>query len=357
MGHQSLLKPKAFINYMNQYYVRDACLSDLDGIFHLSKHLNTLNLPANKADLANVIWQSSRSFSNEEKDKGKQIFIFVLVNQNNDIIGTSQIIAKHGTIDSPHHYFQIDVDERYSHTLNKVFRHRTLKLNLCFDGPTEIGGLILDPAFRTSPLKLGTFLSFARFLFIAQRPGFFNHQILAELLPPLGENFTSALWNALGLRFTGLSYYEADMISRSNKEFIKTLFPANEIYVSLLPGPAQEVIGQVGPSSKGAQHLLTKIGFTYQNRVDPFDGGPHFEAFIKDISLIKEAKTASFRLGNNPYNFGILGHFNPEEKEGLRFKAVCSPFSYIQGQIFIPKTTQDSLMVETNQKITAIGLE
>jgi arginine N-succinyltransferase len=342
---------------MNQYYVRDACAYDLDGIFHLSKYLNTLNLPAKKHDLAHVIWQSSRSFSNEEQDNAKRIFVFVLVNQSNDIIGTSQIIAKHGTIDSPHHYFQVDVDERYSHTLNKVFYHKTLKLNLCLDGPTEIGGLILDPTVRTSPLKLGTFLSFVRFLFIAQRPGFFNHQILAELLPPLGENFTSALWNAIGLRFTGLSYYEADMISRSNKEFIKTLFPANEIYISLLPGPAQEVIGQVGPSSKGAQHLLTKIGFTYHNRVDPFDGGPHFEAFAKDISLIKEAKTGLLELGNNHANFGMVGGNNPQEKEGQRFRAILSPFSHVlDGKIFIPKETQKILMAETNQKVTVIAL-
>ena len=40
----------------------------------------------------------------------------------------------------------------------------------------------------------------------------------------------------------------------------------------------QDAIGEVGPSTQGAKAMLTKIGFRYDERIDPFDGGPHFSA-------------------------------------------------------------------------------
>ena len=43
-------------------------------------------------------------------------------------------------------YFEVIEDQRYSSTIDKHFRHIVLRLGKDFDGPTEIGGLILDPA-------------------------------------------------------------------------------------------------------------------------------------------------------------------------------------------------------------------
>jgi arginine N-succinyltransferase len=114
--------------------------------------------------------------------------------------------------------------------------------------------------------------------------------VLAELLPPLEPDGLSHLWEALGRHFTGLTYAEADRLSKRNKEFIRSLFPQGEIYASLLPPAAQAVIGAVGAQTKGVEKILRRVGFRYAERVDPFDGGPHFTARTDEVSLVAGAQ-------------------------------------------------------------------
>jgi arginine N-succinyltransferase len=343
----------------NEFWLRDATMNDIDDIYGLGLLLKTINLPSNKKELEIIIGGSEKSFALKEQDPSKRTFLFVLVNFENRVIGTSQIFAKHGTLQFPHMYFQVGVNERYSETLGKYFRHQTLRLMQNFDGPTEIGSLVLAKEFRLHPAKLGKALSFVRFLFIAMNKDFFSHTIIAELLPPLGPNLESALWDGVGRKFTGLDYNVADMISRENKEFIKSLFPSTDIYVSLLPLEAQNVIGQVGHSSRGAAHLLRSIGFRYSHRVDPFDGGPHFEAEKEEISLIKtachgflaEKKSAEEKVG-------FIAHYDPHAHSGKRFKAIMAPFSFdkVTQALSLAPVYVKSLNQELGKPVSAVTL-
>lgn len=133
-------------------------------------------------------------------------------------------------------------------------------------------------------------ISYVRFLFLAVHRDSFQRRVLAELLPPLEPDGTSHLWEAVGRHFTNLTYREADRLSKQNKEFIRGLFPDGDIYVSLLSPQAQSVIGRVGPQTRGVEKLLRRIGFRYWNRVDPFDGGPHFIAEMDEISLVQRVR-------------------------------------------------------------------
>lgn len=335
------IHPKALDS---EFFLRDACSKDLDEIVNLGALLNTINLPASKSELEQVVQFSERSFSLQESDPSNRRFLFAMADKNNKVIGVSQIVAQHGTLSSPHNYFQISLDERYSATLNKYFRHHTLKLVQNFAGPTEIGSLVLKRQYRSHPARLGRQLSFVRFLFMAMKREFFRDQIIAELMPPLGPNFASSLWNAIGHKFTGLDYAVADMLSRNNKEFIRSLFPAGDIYINLLPLSAQEVIGQVGPDSQGAARLLSSIGFRYCLRVDPFDGGPHFEANLKDISVIKSAREGHISLAEGPKNnSGLIGYYSPERQSGERFRAQFTNYSF-------DKASNAFLLLEHNKK-------
>ncbi|HXW53823.1 MAG TPA: arginine N-succinyltransferase [Myxococcota bacterium] len=355
-------EPDQYNVAVGDHVIRDARASDIDDIFSLSHLLNTVNLPAHKSELEHVIEISENSFSLKESDSTKRAFLFVLTDEADRVIGTSQIFAKHGTLTCPHLYFQVGNDERYSETLKKYFRHCTLRLCQSFDGPTEIGSLVLDQRFRRSKGKLGRNLSYIRFLFIAMKPEIFSHRILAELLPPLGPNFESALWEAIGRKFTGLDYYEADIISRRNKEFIKTLFPSGEIHVALLPSAAQEVIGQVGRNSKAAAHLLARIGFRYSHRVNPFDGGPHFEAEQENISLIHDAIHG--RLGREMHasasqmKLGLCGRFSPKRNSGDRFRAVASPYHYRESEnlLDLPAKTKQLLDIDNGDDLSVMDL-
>src|SRR5205823_5150197 len=177
------------------------------------------------------------------------------------LIGTSMIHAQHGTRRAPHIFFDVLDDERYSETLDKYFVHRVLRIGYSYAGPTEIGGLVLLPAYRRQGPGLGRWLSYVRFLYIALHRAHFRSQVISELLPPLEPDGTSLLWESLGRHFTGLSYQEADRISKTNKEFIRSLFPAEPIYACLFPERVRALIGQVGPGARGVEKMLRRIGF------------------------------------------------------------------------------------------------
>ena len=151
---------------------------------------------------------------------------------------------------------------------------------------------MINKEYRRRPEKLGKQISLIRFLFMGMDPSRFEKNVLCELTPPLGESNRSEFWEALGRRFTGLPYQEADLISQQNKEFISSLFPHEDIYLALLDSRARLVLGRVGQETRAAQHLLEMIGFTYRHEVDPFDGGPHFGAALSDITIVKNGRWA-----------------------------------------------------------------
>jgi len=152
----------------------------------------------------------------------------------------------------------------------------------------------------------------------------FRDELLAELLPPLEPDGTSHLWDAVGRKFTEMTYAEADRLSKKNKEFVRGLFPEGPIYATLLPQSAQDVVGKVGAQTKGVERMLRRIGFRYAWRVDPFDGGPHFTAATDDVTLVKrshKAKVATF-LRDGPRR-ALLA---VEGAEPPFFRAVVAPW-------------------------------
>ena len=272
------------------FVLRPAAEFDADQIFEVARHLDTVNLPADTAHLHNIIRHSIASFGQSLPPLERE-YLFVLEDtETKKVVGTSVIHAQHGTKRAPHVFFHVRKDERYSESLDQYFVHQCLLIGYNYNGPTEIGGLILLPQYRGNALALGKQLSYTRFLFIAMTRANFRDQVLSELLPPLEDNGTSILWEHLGRRFTGLSYQEADLLSKTNKEFIRSLFPHVLIYTALLPDQVQAVIGKVGPSTRGVEKMLRRIGFQYAQQIDPFDGGPHFVANTDNISLVNNAR-------------------------------------------------------------------
>jgi len=284
-----------------RYEIRAATLADEDMLFDLSKYLDSVNLPHDRDAIRHILSLSERSFRGEVTDPRLREYVFVLYDLHTGrAVGTSLVVAQLGRRDAPYIYFEVRVEERYSATLDRHFAHQVLSIGYSYDGPTEIGGLVVHPDARRAPEKLGMLISYVRFLFLAMHRELFQDRVLAELLPPLEPDGTSHLWEAVGRHFTSLTYREADRLSKQNKEFIRGLFPDGDIYVSLLSPPAQSVVGRVGPQTKGVEKLLRRIGFRYWNRVDPFDGGPHFMAGIDEISLVGRARRVTLRDGVIP---------------------------------------------------------
>lgn len=272
-----------------RYEIRAAVESDEEELLGLAAHLNTVNLPNDRAHVRRLLEHSEKSFRGEGP-RAHRKFVFLLRDrQQNAAVGTSMIVAQLGRRDAPYIYLDVISEEKYSQDTDRHFQHTVLKIGFSYNGPTEIGGLVVRPDRRKDPERLGLLISYVRFLYLAMHRELFRDEILAELMPPLEPDGTSHLWEALGRRFTGMSYAEADLLSSTNKSFIRDLFPSGDIYATLLSPEARSVIGRVGAQTRGVEKMLRRIGFRYAERIDPFDGGPHFVAAMDEISLVQSS--------------------------------------------------------------------
>jgi arginine N-succinyltransferase len=280
------------------FRLRDVAPADLDDLAEAAIHLDSVNLPDDRDALARIIDRSVQSFAGT-LPKADRCFVFVVRDEEKGrVVGTSMIFAQHGSRRSPHVFFDVIDEERYSETLDRHFSHRLLRIGFDYRGLTEIGGLVLRPEYRRHPQRLGRLLVWVRFLYIGLHRSTFCDEVVSELMPPLEADGTSLLWESLGRRFTGLTYQEADALSRQNKEFIRALFPQDPIYATLLPQLVQDLIGKVGPETRGVERMLRDVGFDYAQRIDPFDGGPHFHARTDAISLVRDVARARVTAGS-----------------------------------------------------------
>src|ERR1700757_3212687 len=142
---------------------------DLDALERFSQIPGFINLPHDKDLLRDLIKRSTSSFNNKMKNKFESKYIFVAEEikpgeKTGHVFGTGMIAAQHGTVESPHFYFDVSNEKKFSETINTGFIHGTLKLKYDTDGPSEIGGLVVDPEQRNSEARLGRQISFVRFL-------------------------------------------------------------------------------------------------------------------------------------------------------------------------------------------------
>lgn len=335
------------------FIVRAVKKSDAIQLVDLAKQFNLLNLPGDRKVIAEKIARSEASFAGElTKDKSEYIFVVEDVEEQ-AVVGSSLIIAKHGSESVPHCYFKILKRDHFSQDLGIGFIHQVLRFQLDTDGPTEIGGLLVDKAYRRRPERLGKQISLSRFVYMALNPDRFEKRVLCELTPPLTDEGRSEFWEALGRRFTGLPYQEADALSQTNKEFIESLFPEEDIYLSLLDSKARLVLGRVGEATKPAQHLLESIGFDYLDEVDPFDGGPHYGCETAKIAPIKLGKKLRIGEGKDPAfkQMGLVGIGSND------FKCMLTAYDIQDGIVALPSKTRDRMKLDLDQEVFVTPFE
>lgn len=329
------------------FIIRAVQHDDLTQLVDLAKQFSLLNLPGDRKVLSQKIDRSEQSFAGKlSKDHAEYLFVIEDVEEKM-IVGSSLVIAKHGSDEVPHCFFKILKRDMFSQDLGVGFIHQVLRFQLDFDGPTEIGGLLVDRAYRRRPERLGKQISLSRFVYMALHPERFESRILCELTPPLTEEGRSEFWEALGRRFTGLPYQEADMLSQSHKEFIESLFPKDDIYLALLDAKVRLVLGRVGEATKPAQHLLESIGFEYLEEVDPFDGGPHYGAITQEILPISLGKKLKIQEFKDPVykDQGMIG------TGGEVFKAALVSYEMRGDQVAIPKKIREAIGAEVGDEV------
>src|SRR5208283_4638336 len=126
-----------------------------------------VNLPDDRDEIRAILEHAQKSFSGATKDPRRHEYVFVIVDLDHARdVGTSMSIGQLGRRDAPYIYVDVSEEERYSATLDRHFRHVVLKIGYSYNGPTEIGGLIVSPEYRKKPERLGLAISYVRFLFV-----------------------------------------------------------------------------------------------------------------------------------------------------------------------------------------------
>ncbi len=263
---------------------------DLDDLIDLATRHDSMNLPNDPAFLVDRIAQSEASFSGRIEDWTERIYMFAAeLVESRTVVGTSLILAKHGSPSVPFYWLQVSREERSSEALGKHFVHEKLQLRSTTDGPTEIGGLILDPRHRGRD-QAGKCLSTVRFAYMATFPEHFEREVVADIVSvPVGEDHIT-LWDVFGARFTGVSYREADHLSARDKSFIADLMPQDPVYTTFFPESVRAQLGRPADEARAAVKILEKLGFTYLNQIDPFDGGPYYGASRDAISCVRDRR-------------------------------------------------------------------
>ena len=337
--------------------LRPIAATDLPDLLALAEQLDSMNLPRDHDFLKKRIALSERSFANRLNSDETGIFVFVMEDLDvGKVVGTSMIIAKHGTPEAPYYWFEVSTEERSSAELDKNFSHTRLRLRSTDDGPTEIGGLILAPSYRNHPEKCGKALSVVRFAFMGMHPDYFQREVTAEMLSPFKDSGGNLLWDAFGKHFTGLDYREADHLSARNKQFIADLFPSDPVYATLFPQNVQDTIGTPNETAKAAVRILEKVGFRYLNQVDPFDGGPYYGVARDAITSVRERRELVLPgecSGIDDDLTGPLALLSAETERGFRATVVSLEES---GMPLVTKACREILGVTAGERVSITPL-
>lgn len=346
------------------FVIRRARMDDAPTLLKLAKMVHFINLPADQEIIIEKIINSRASFERaagvsrkqltpkrhsgeggiSEKTAIAELFMFVVDDtENHGCLGTSQIVSQMGGPGNPNVCFRLEQRDKYSESLKFGTKSTVARIYLDESGPTEIGGLILQPSFRGHPAKLGRFISSVRFHFMGLHRRVFRPNVLAEMMAPITSDGENLVWNALGRRFIPLSYTEADSFCQYSREFMTALLPDGEIQLSILPPEVRMQFGQVGKETIPARRMLEKLGFRYENFVDPFDGGPYLSAKTDEIPLVRDTRTLGLGEPIPAADASGVAIVSVMDKDG-EFYAVQSAYRIDQeGRVRLPREAFETL--------------
>lgn len=275
------------------FRIRPAHDDDLQPLYEMAKLTGGgfTNLQPEREALKTKLARSHQAFDRQEDTLVDDLFVLVLENvETGEVRGTCQIFTHVGQR-WPFYSYHISTVTKHSEELQRTFRAEMLSLVNDLEGCSEVGGLFLHPGERAG--GLGLLLARSRYLFIKLHRARFADRILAELRGIIDEAGGSPFWDGVAGRFFGMGFQEADRFNAIHgNQFIADLMPKHPIYTAMLPEHVRAVIGLPHPSGRAAMRMLEHEGFTFDNYVDIFDGGPTMTARTDQVRTIREAVRA-----------------------------------------------------------------
>lgn len=323
--------------------LRRARGDDLEGLYRLALGAGhgLTNLPPDRGLLAERIAASTAP----PGPCGLPATVLFVLEAAGEVRGVAAVWPRIGW-GRPFYSYRIEAEAAACEPYALAVRTRTLVLTTEFTGQTEVGGLLVDPALRG--LAAGRLAARARYLFIAEHRAAFPDRVVAELRGWQDASGVSPVWEALGRRFYGLAFPEADRLSTHDHDFIGEMAPRHPVYLDLLPPEAQAAIGRPHDDGRAALKLLFEEGFEDHGHVDVFDGGPTVYAPIDRLKAVREARVEPVagvgELGEGPDALVCAGRADA-------FRAARGRLARTEGGVVLAPALAETLAVSVGERV------
>jgi arginine N-succinyltransferase len=314
-------------------------------------------LPRTRDKIDAAVERSIASFSAHVDIPSEESYLFMLEElETKTIVGTASIHASAGS-NGTYFAFRNDVIQQVSRDLN--ISHSVHALTLCSEltAYSQLSGFYVRN--RETAGAEAALLSRARLLFAVLAPHRFGDRFFVPLAGVTDSAGESPFWNALGRKFFKMDFLDAERVigGARNRTLIVELMPHYPVYVPLLPGNAQAVMGQIHPSGQFAFDLLTREGFEADEYIDIFDGGPILQAHRNSLrsfggSMVRQVATASGRAAPE-----VLATYAVASNErNFRAITVTCPPCETDGTVQLPRQAQQALMVAPGENVICVRI-
>ena len=268
---------------------------DLDALAALSEHADprVYTLARGRDAVRQAIERSLESVSRRVDVPSDEHYLLVLEKEGegegSELLGTAALRSTAGS-QGTFFCFRNDVIHHASHDLKVSTNVHVLTLSSDLTGHSQLLSFFVDSA--RVPRAAAAQLSRARLALVAAERQRFGQRFFASLAGWCDEALASPFWDALGRRFFGMDFIEAEraVSGARNRTLIVELMPHYPVYVPLLPAAAQAAIGQLHEQAALPYEVLTAEGFEAEHYCDLFDGGPILEAHAAKLNVLSSAR-------------------------------------------------------------------
>ena len=331
--------------------VRPVRSTDLPALFELTRSTGLTGLttlPPDQGRLGQRVEWAEKSFRGDA-ERGDRDYLFVLENDDGDVVGISAIAGAVG-LRTPWYNYRVGMTVGASHALQIYREIPTLFLANDLTGTAELCSLYLREDYRAS--QHGHLLSKARLLFIAEFAELFGAKVIAEMRGQTDAEGRSPFWESLGRHFFKMEFSQADYLTGvGSRAFIAELMPKFPLYTCFLSEAARAVIGQVHADSEPALRMLEREGFNYQGYVDIFDAGPAIECDTAKVRAIRDSQALVLAIGT-PGDDATPYLIHNRRREDCRITA--APGRLAAGTLVVDPATAQRLRLRAGDSVRAV---
>lgn len=332
--------------------VRAACIDDLPALLQLALEAGSglTSLPASEERLGRRLQTVMASFAGELPAADAD-YLFVLEDQQGQVIGTSGMLAAAG-LREPWYSYRMGLTVTASRELNVYRQQPTLFLTNDLTGATALCSLYLSLPHRHS--LNGRLLSKARFIHMAEFAGDFAPRVIAEMRGLSDRQGRSPFWDSLGHHFFRMDFARADYLTGTgSKAFIAEMMPKFPLYACFLSDEARAAMGRVHPDSEPALAMLLEEGLHDQGYIDIFDGGITIEAPPSQIRSIRESQQLVLAVGT-PGDDAQTYLIHNRGRANCRITA--APGRIAAGTLVVAAQTAELLRLRAGTPVRAVAL-